>query len=74
MKNPALADWFAAVTVALLLVLTAWGNAVAMFVVSTLALVVSLLVFGRTFARGGALAAAVGCVVAMVIALVMRLG
>lgn len=71
MKTPELADWSSALTVAVLLLLTAWGNAVAMFVVSALALVVGLLAFGRNLGRGGTLAATVGSGVAILIALVI---
>jgi len=63
-------DLFAAVAVALLLVLTAIGNPVAMLVVSALALAVVLAVTRGRLQGGSMLAAAVGAVAAVVIALV----
>jgi hypothetical protein len=64
-------DWLAPVVVAVLLILTAWGNAVAMFIASLLGLLATFVVARRELARGGFLAAAVGCVVALVVAVVM---
>lgn len=58
-------DRFAALAVAVLLILTAWGNAVAMLVISALGLVVGLVLFRRSNTRGGFLAAIVGLVVAV---------
>jgi len=57
----------------MLLILTAWGNAVAMLVVAGIGLVVSLLLFRKSTARGGALTATVGFVLAIIIASVMLL-
>ncbi|MGA9351205.1 MAG: hypothetical protein WBW48_20700 [Anaerolineae bacterium] len=73
MNDQSLSDRFAALAVAVLLILTAWGNAVAMLVVAVLGLVVGLLLFRKSITRGGALAATVGFVLAIVIALVMLL-
>jgi len=73
MNDQSLSDKFAALAVAVLLILTAWGNAVAMLVVAVLGLVVGLLLFRKSITRGGALAATVGFVLAIVIALVMLL-
>jgi hypothetical protein len=73
MKNQSLSDKLGALAVAVLLILTAWGNAVAMLVVAVLGLVVGLLLFRKSMTQGGALAAAVGFVLAIVIALVMLL-
>jgi hypothetical protein len=71
-KQP-LNDKWAALVVAVLLILTAWGNAVAMLVFAALGLVVGLLLFRKSITRGGALAAIVGFVVAIAIAPVMLL-
>jgi asparagine N-glycosylation enzyme membrane subunit Stt3 len=66
-------DAFAAIAVSLLLILTAWGNAIAMFAVSAIGLVIAFIVFkGRTF-RGSLLAATVGLVTAAAVALAMFL-
>ena len=74
MKTVTMASWYAAATVAALLILTAWGNAAAMLVVSTVGLVVGLLVFGRSIPRPWALAALlVACLAAVVIAGVLAL-
>jgi len=71
MKSITFPDVYAAVTVALLLILAAWGNATAMFVVGATGLVLGLLTFGWRFARRGAAAAVVACAVAVVIALII---
>lgn len=73
MNNQSLSDRFAALAVAVLLILTAWGNAEAMLAVAVLGLVVGLLLFRKSITRGAVLAATVGCAVAIVIALVMLL-
>lgn len=73
MDNQSWSDKFAALAVAVLLILTAWGNALAMLVVSLLGLVVGLLFFRKSITRGGALAATVGFVLAIIIALVFLL-
>ena len=73
MNNEARSDQFAAIAVALLLILTAWGNALAMLVVSAFGLVVGMLFFRKSMARGGALVATVGFLIAIVIALIMLL-
>jgi hypothetical protein len=73
MNNQSLSDKLAALAVAVLLILTAWGNAVVMLAVGALGLAVSALFFRKSIARGGALAASVGFVLAIVIALIMLL-
>jgi hypothetical protein len=73
MNNQSLNDKLAALAVAVLLILTAWGNAVAMLVVAVLGLLVGLLFLRKSITQGGALAAAVGFVLAIVIALVILL-
>jgi hypothetical protein len=73
MNNQSLSDKLAALVVAVLLILTAWGNAVALLVVAVLGLAVGVLLFRKSIARGGALAATVGFVLAIVIALIMLL-
>jgi len=66
-----LSDEFAAVIVAVLLILTAWGNAIVLLVVSLVGLVAWLIVFPKDFLRKGALPVTVGAAVAAVIALAM---
>ena len=63
----------AAVAVALLLILTAWGNAEVMLVVAVLGLVVSGVFFRKQTTQGSALSAALGCVLAIAVALIMLL-
>jgi hypothetical protein len=70
MDNQSRLDKLAAITVALLLILTAWGNAVVMFIVASLGLVVFVLISQKNITRGGALAAAVGFALAIGISLV----
>ncbi len=72
MKTSTLADLYTATAVTALLILTAWGNALAMFAVAALAVVAGLLIFGKSFARRGVWAAAVACIVAAVIAVIMQ--
>ena len=73
MDSKSLSDKLAAVAVALLLILTAWGNAAIMLIVAAIGLVVSVILFRIQLTRGGALSATLGCVVAIAIALVMLL-
>jgi hypothetical protein len=73
MDRQSLNDKLAAIIVAVLLILTAWGNAVVMLVVSLLGLVVGLLFFRKNITKGGPLAAVVGFVLAIIIAFVMLL-
>ena len=73
MNNQSLSDKLAALAVAVLLILTAWGNAFAMLVVALLGLVIGLLFFRRSIGRGGVLAATVGFILAIVIALIWLL-
>jgi hypothetical protein len=68
MKNTAVSSIYTAVTLLALVILTAWGNALAMLVVSILGIAIGLLLFGRNFARGGAVVAVVACVVAFAVA------
>jgi hypothetical protein len=73
MDSQSQSDKIAAVAVALLLILTAWGNAVIMLIVAVLGLVASVIYFRRRITRGGALSAILGFVVAVAIALIMLL-
>ncbi len=74
MSSQSLSDRFAVVVVVLLLVLTAFGNALATFLVALVLLVAVFILFReRGLARGGVLAATVGCAVAIAIALIMLL-
>jgi hypothetical protein len=73
MDNQTRSDRLAAVAVALLLILTAWGNAVVMLAVAGLGLVAGMIFFGRGFIKGGALSAFLAFVLAVAIALVTLL-
>jgi hypothetical protein len=64
MKNE---DVFGAVSVALLLLLTAWGNAWALVIASALGLIAGLILFRGSLLRGAGLAATVACVMAAAI-------
>ena len=68
-----LSDKMAAIVVALLLILSAWGNATIMLIVSVLGLVVSAILLRTRITQVGALSAALGCVVAVAVAVVMLL-
>jgi hypothetical protein len=70
MNDQSLSDKITALAVAGFLILTAWGNAIAMFVFALLGLILGLLFFRRSIGRGGVLAAIVGFTLAIVIALV----
>lgn len=70
MKEKRLSDWAAAAAVALVLLLTAWGNAYAMLMVGIVGLIVGLVFFRSTLARGGPLAALVGYLLAITLATV----
>ena len=73
MDNQNISAKFAAVAMALLLILIAWGNAMVMLIVAIIGLVVFVLISRENITRGGALAAIVGFVLAIVIRLVMML-
>jgi hypothetical protein len=73
MDNQSLSDRLAAVAVALLLILTAWGNAVVMLAVAVLGVAASVIFFRIRITRGGALSATLGFVLAFAIALIMLL-
>jgi len=70
MNDQSLSDKITALAVAGFLILTAWGNAIAMFVFAMLGLILGLLFFRRSIGRGGVLAAIVGFTLAIVIVLV----
>ena len=73
MKYQSLSDEYEAVVVAILLILTAWGNAMAMLIVGAIGLVVFVLISRKNMPRGGAMAAIAGFILSMVIALAMML-
>lgn len=73
MDNQSLSDRLAAVAVALLLILTAWGNAAVMLITAVLGLLLGVVLFRKRLARGGALSATLGCMFAIAIALVLLL-
>jgi hypothetical protein len=74
MKTSTFLGVYLIATFAVLLLLTAWGNALAMFVVSALALIVGGLAFGRHYPRPGILAGLAGwaAAVAFVVAWVLQ--
>ena len=69
MDHQSVSDKLAAIAVALLLILTAWGNATVMLIVAALGLAVVVFIARKNIARGGVLATTVGLVVAIAIAL-----
>ncbi len=62
MKNPE--DGFGAIAVAGMIILTAWGNAIAMLIGSSIGLLVCLVVFRKKMLGGSALVATVAFAVA----------
>lgn len=73
MDTRSLSDRLAALAVALLLILTAWGNAAIMLIVAVLGIVVSAILFRTRITQGASLSAALGCTVAVAVAVVMLL-
>ena len=71
MTRHAKTEVFTTVVIALLLVLTSWGNALALLVAAVVALLVGMILFGRDLRSGRLLACGVGCALAIVIALVI---
>ena len=69
MKSHGLAENIAAPAMALLLILTAWGSAPAMFLFAALGLIVGFVPFRHGEVQGGVLVAAVGFATAIAIAL-----
>jgi predicted Ser/Thr protein kinase len=65
------ASIFSVVAVVALLLLTAWGNAIAMVVVSAIVLVVGLIIFSKGAVRGGLLVALAGLGVASALIITM---
>lgn len=65
------ADSYAALAVAMLLILTAWGNALAMFVFSAVALVIGVVIFGKKLVPEGIVAAVLACAIAVIVALIL---
>lgn len=72
MKTASLSNIYTAITLLALVILTAWGNAIAMFLVSIIGIVIGLLLFGREFARRGAVAAAMACAIAFAVAFLLH--
>lgn len=73
MNNQSVSDKLAALAAVVLLILTAWGNAVVMLVVAALGLAATVFLMRRNVAWGGALAATVGSVLAIGLALTVLL-
>jgi hypothetical protein len=59
---------FGVIVVAVLLILTAWGNAFALLTASLIGLAIGLIVFRGELFRESLLAATVGCAIAVVVA------
>jgi hypothetical protein len=73
MTNQSLSEKFSLIVVIVLLLLTAWGNALVLFAFSVLALIAGFLIFRKNLTRGAALAATAGSIIAIVIALIILL-
>jgi len=71
MNDRQLSDRVAALLVAVLILLTAFGSGWVLLIASVLALAVGVLFFRKSLRQGGALAATVGFLVALVIAVVI---
>ena len=67
-------DALAAIAIAILLILTAWGNAVVMMIGSLVGLVLMMIFFKGKLHHGAGLAAIVAIVVAVTIAIAFFLG
>jgi hypothetical protein len=67
------ADAWSAFVVGVLLLLTAWGNAVAMLVVSVVGLVIEIALLPQKSRRSATLVAIVACVMAFFAALALTL-
>jgi CHASE2 domain-containing sensor protein len=73
MNNQSLYDTLTALAVVALLLLTAWGNAMAMFLVAAVGLAALVFLTRKRTSRGRLLAAAVGSVVAIGISWILLL-
>ena len=71
MENRSLTDELAAITVALLLILTALGNATVMLFFAVIGLPVWIFIFRKTITRGETLIASIGFAVTISISLVL---
>ena len=67
-------DAFAAIAIAVMLILTAWGNAIAMMVGSLIGFVIMALVFKKKLHHGVGLAVVVALVVVASLAIALFLG
>jgi hypothetical protein len=72
MRDQNMNDKFAAAAVALLLILTAWGNAAVMAGVSAVGLLLSAIVYRKRIFRGPGLAATAGFILAVLLALGLK--
>jgi hypothetical protein len=71
MNNQSLSEKLAAVAVALLLILTAMGNASLMFIFAVIGLAAFIFIYRKNITRGGTLAATMGIALAISISLVV---
>ena len=67
-------DAFGAIAIAILLILTAWGNALALLIGSLVGLVVMLILFRGKLHHGAGLVVAASVLVAILIAVALFLG
>lgn len=65
---------FPPIAVAALLILTAWGNAIAMLIVSAAGLIVGAIIYRRALFKGAALVSFVAFVIAAGIAVALSCG
>ena len=72
MKTASLSNLDSGVIIAVLVILTAWGSALAMLAVSVLGIAIGLLLFGRDFARRGAVVAVLVCVIAFFVGFLLQ--
>ena len=72
MKPGPVANLYAGIATAVFLIVTAWGNAIAMFAVGAIGFLLGLLIFGRNFSRLGTMVAVASCLVAAIIAFALH--
>ena len=73
MNDQAIFDKASVIAVSVLLILTAWNNAIAMFFVGAVGLAAMLIIFRKKISQKGALGASVGFVLAIGISLLLML-
>jgi hypothetical protein len=71
MNDQSIFDKAAVIAVSVLLILTAWNNAIVMFIVAAIGLAAMLIIFRKKIFQKGALGASVGFVLAIGISLLL---